>query len=215
MGGRQGSQADRHPFATISARFVTISADSCRDRAEREPTRERTLPLAGRGRYPWCVPDERSALMQHISRLPRRLVISATALVVAASGAAAYSAVGASRDDASTIQACRNRASGLVRIVSDPARCTKRESAISWNVQGPRGPVGPAGPMGPAGPTGTSTGTQGPAGPQGTGGARGCARASRCARACRCAGACRRDRPAGARRRDRPAGARRSDGAEG
>ena len=59
-----------------------------------------------------------------------------------------------------------------------PKDCGKNEMPVSWNHQGPQGPVGPQGPMGPAGPQGPTgaTGPQGatgPAGPQGPAGAAG------------------------------------------
>ena len=85
------------------------------------------------------------------------------------------------------IQACRAKVTGLLRVVSDPSRCLKREIPISWNVQGPAGPAGPPGaqgpkgeqgPAGPQGPQGEKgdkgqTGAQGPAGPQGPQGTQG------------------------------------------
>jgi hypothetical protein len=64
---------------------------------------------------------------------------------------------------------------GKVRIVSKPNACRKRESAISWNVQGPAGPAGAAGPKGATGSPGApgQQGIPGVQGVQGTPGAQG------------------------------------------
>jgi hypothetical protein len=73
------------------------------------------------------------------------------------------------------IIACYSKETGRARIVNSAAECRRDENVISWNVEGPQGPVGeqgPAGPMGlqgPAGPAGAkgANGAAGPAGPQG------------------------------------------------
>jgi hypothetical protein len=129
--------------------------------------------------------------------VPRRRLLVAAAIVAALAGVGAVASLARSgAPETAVIQACRGKIRGLLRVVSDPSKCTKRELPISWNVQGPLGPTGPAGlqgpkgdegpagaqgpagapgeqgPAGPQGPTG-APGTQGPAGPQGPAGAQG------------------------------------------
>ena len=117
-------------------------------------------------------------MKQSNSRWLRRvLVVAGLALVLAAAVAAAPRG---GRADAE-IDACRHRASGLVRVPAAGASCRRNEQALRWNVAGPRGPqgeqgaagapgaVGPAGPAGPAGPIGPA-GATGPAGAQGVAG---------------------------------------------
>src|SRR5262249_7942978 len=55
---------------------------------------------------------------------------------------------------------------GQMRIVSLPTGCKRGESPLTWNVEGPTGPIGLQGPKGDIGPAG-ATGSQGPIGPQG------------------------------------------------
>src|SRR5690242_5174583 len=56
--------------------------------------------------------------------------------------------------------------SGQVRIPASGESCKGNETAVVWNVQGPKGDAGPPGPQGPAGPVGPA-GPQGPPGPVG------------------------------------------------
>ncbi len=101
-----------------------------------------------------------------------RLLLIVGVTLGAAAGAA-Y-AVSAHQVSTSTINACKGPF-GLLRIVNDPSDCRHNESAISWNVQGPKGDPGPAGPAGPKGNTGAqgakgdtgAQGTKGDTGPQG------------------------------------------------
>lgn len=78
------------------------------------------------------------------------------------------------------INACVNKKTGALRIVSEPGKCRSAEAPLSWNqtgpqgVQGPAGPPGPQGEQGPVGPQGPQ-GEQGPAGPQGPQGPQGSA----------------------------------------
>ena len=114
--------------------------------------------------------------------LRRVLVVAGLALVLAAAVGAAPRG---SRADGE-IDACRHRASGLIRVPAAGASCRRNEQALRWNVAGPRGPqgeqgaagapgaVGPAGPAGPVGPAG-ATGPAGPTGPVGPAGAQGVA----------------------------------------
>jgi len=115
----------------------------------------------------------------------RRRLLAAVAVLAALACAGALTALATSRAaESSVIQACRAKMTGLLRVVSDPSKCTRRELPISWNSQGPAGATGPAGPQGaqgapgPAGPQGErgpqgAAGQQGPAGPQGAAGAQG------------------------------------------
>jgi hypothetical protein len=54
---------------------------------------------------------------------------------------------------ADTIHACVSNALGLVRIVSGTTSCTRFETPLAWNSEGPAGPEGPPGPPGPSGVT--------------------------------------------------------------
>lgn len=67
------------------------------------------------------------------------------------------------------INACIDRASGVVRILMEPrSRCRDNEIPIAWNMAGPPGPPGgPPGPPGPKGPQGVPGPPGGPPGPQG------------------------------------------------
>jgi hypothetical protein len=69
--------------------------------------------------------------------------------------------VSAHGGDITLIHACVTNRTGAVRIVSPTATCdASKETALDWNIQGPKGDkgnkgeVGPMGPQGPAGPTG-------------------------------------------------------------
>jgi hypothetical protein len=119
--------------------------------------------------------------MLKLVRFPRARVLLAVA-VAALIGGSALGAFAANRaGDKSVIQACKLKMTGALRVVNDPSKCTKREVALSWNVQGPAGAAGPTGPQGakgdagPAGPQGERgvAGPQGPAGPQGAQGPNG------------------------------------------
>jgi hypothetical protein len=81
-------------------------------------------------------------------------------------GIAAFALVGVSgASDTTTISACVN-ADGRLRIVHASGACKHTESSLTWNVQGPIGPIGLQGPTGDPGPAG-ATGAQGPQGPIG------------------------------------------------
>ncbi len=105
---------------------------------------------------------------------PRLFALAAALAVLASAGALAALAASGSAEG-SMIQACKLKIGGLLRVVSDPSKCTKRELPIAWNIQGPMGAAGPTGspgPKGDAGPVGPQgdrglAGSQGPAGPQG------------------------------------------------
>ncbi|MGD0401422.1 MAG: hypothetical protein ABSC04_21235 [Syntrophobacteraceae bacterium] len=70
------------------------------------------------------------------------------------------------------INACVNKKTGTVRIVSEPGKCRRAEEPLSWTQTGPPGEQGPAGLPGPKGEQGSvgpagPQGEQGPVGPQG------------------------------------------------
>ncbi len=96
-------------------------------------------------------------------------VVGAVALVAAAVAAVAYGAGALASDP---INACVQRGSDHVRILSAGDLCTRAETALSWNREGPAGPAGATGPAGPAGAQGPQgvRGEQGPTGPAGAGG---------------------------------------------
>jgi hypothetical protein len=94
----------------------------------------------------------------------------ALAIIVPVVGAASW--VSAGEDGPAPIEACAERHSGQLRVVSPGDRCRPNETPLDWNVAGaagepgPTGPAGARGDTGPAGPTG-DPGPAGPAGPQG------------------------------------------------
>jgi hypothetical protein len=55
--------------------------------------------------------------------------------------------------NAQTINACAKNRGGALRIVTDPADCSSRETPLSWNVQGPKGDSGDPGIDGEPGPS--------------------------------------------------------------
>lgn len=63
--------------------------------------------------------------------------------------------VSAHGGDVSLIHACV-ASSGAIRIVGPNTVCTGKDSALDWNIQGPKGPIGPMGPQGLQGPAGIS-----------------------------------------------------------
>lgn len=75
----------------------------------------------------------------------------------------------AAGDTPTTINGCRTKVLGYVRVVTVAGKCRKNELPIAWNTAGPKGDPGPAGPTGTAGPAGSrgADGAPGPAGPQG------------------------------------------------
>ncbi len=67
------------------------------------------------------------------------------------------------------INACVVTTTGTIRIVSDPTKCKRTETSLTWNVLGPKGDKGDPGEPGPIGLTGAA-GPQGPQGEQGVAG---------------------------------------------
>jgi len=106
----------------------------------------------------------------------RRLIQIVPALVVLVGGTILATAAD-SRVRQQTIHACVKKNDGRLRIVGPASACRKKERALDWNTQGPKGDAGAPGPAGPAGPAGAKgdTGAQGPAGAKGETGAQGSA----------------------------------------
>ena len=73
--------------------------------------------------------------------------------------------VSAHGGDTALIHACVT-SSGAIRIVTANTTCPGKDSALDWNIQGPKGPIGPIGPQGEQGQMGLQ-GFQGPAGMSG------------------------------------------------
>lgn len=65
-----------------------------------------------------------------------------------------------------TIYGCVREYIGIVRIIKEGQRCLPLERLVTWNVQGPAGPLGPPGATGNVGATGPF-GEKGETGPQG------------------------------------------------
>jgi hypothetical protein len=68
--------------------------------------------------------------------------------------------------DDSTIQGCKAKKNGALRVVAGPADCSKNEQSISWNQHGPQGEAGADGAAGKDG----AKGEPGPTGASGTDG---------------------------------------------
>jgi hypothetical protein len=56
--------------------------------------------------------------------------------------------------EATVIHACKHPSAGWLRQVADAGQCRRRETAVSWNVQGPKGDPGQDGAPGVQGPKG-------------------------------------------------------------
>jgi predicted ribosomally synthesized peptide with SipW-like signal peptide len=103
--------------------------------------------------------------------LARRLALTVALLALAAGGSLAAMAA-TETANGSVIHACKQKVTGLLRVVTDSSKCTKRELPLAWNTQGPIGPAGPPGAQGPKGVPGPA-GAQGPKGEPGPAGAQG------------------------------------------
>jgi hypothetical protein len=97
--------------------------------------------------------------------------VMATIAVFIALGGGAYAAVSSIPGPDGVIHGCYAKKKGNLRLVGAGRRCSKREHAIAFNQQGPRGRTGSRGPTGNRGPTGGSgaQGAKGEQGPQGPG----------------------------------------------
>jgi hypothetical protein len=101
-------------------------------------------------------------------------LVAALALCIALTAGLAFAA----GDTPTTINGCRTKTLGYVRVVTVAGKCRKNELPISWNTKGDPGPAGPAGAPGAAGPAGSAgpagpKGADGPAGPAGPAGPQG------------------------------------------
>lgn len=95
---------------------------------------------------------------------PKVLCLTA-ALVLGTGAAIAYAATTTSA--AGVISACSNKSTGQLRVLAAGAACdTKKETPISWNIQGIQGIQGPQGIQGLTGATGAQ-GIQGEKGDTG------------------------------------------------
>lgn len=114
----------------------------------------------------------------------RRWVVAAVSVAaLAVAAGVAYATIPSDN----VINGCYSKSGGALRVIdATVTNCSKQETALAWNVQGPKGDkgdpgaigatgaTGPTGPAGPTGPTG-ATGPQGPPGPQGPAGVSGSA----------------------------------------
>jgi hypothetical protein len=121
------------------------------------------------------------------ARLSFANLAAALALFVALGGSSLAAVAGSHGTDRKLLHGCVSKHDGALRVVSGPSRCGKRERAITFDREGPRGktgargaagPAGPAGAVGPAGPAGGTSGgglqgETGAGGPQGPAGAQG------------------------------------------
>jgi hypothetical protein len=106
-----------------------------------------------------------------MSRKLKVVLVLVIAVIVAAVGLGT-GAVMANSENNNVIYAAYQKASGIMRFLTDPSEAKSNEVVVSWNKQGIQGLQGPVGPQGPQGLTG-ATGPQGLQGPQGATGAQG------------------------------------------
>jgi hypothetical protein len=104
----------------------------------------------------------------------RAVVVAVSTVVLAGTGAAAYSVA---RDTDQVVKGCYHHKSGALRVVAIGGEkvakgCTAKEIAVQWNQKGAPGEVGAVGETGPAGAQGQQ-GAQGERGPRGAAGATG------------------------------------------
>ena len=76
-------------------------------------------------------------------------VLAAVVSVVAGAGLAASSG-----EPSTVIHACKHPSGGWLRQVAEAGQCRRRETPVSWNVEGPKGDPGEPGAPGPPGPKG-------------------------------------------------------------
>lgn len=109
---------------------------------------------------------------KRLARRSARIVVAATVVGLVGAGIA-YATI---PDSSGVYTGCLLKATGTIRLI-DPSlgssdllgHCTKFETQITWNQQGPAGPVGATGPAGPDGPAGPA-GKDGADGTNGTNG---------------------------------------------
>lgn len=104
----------------------------------------------------------------------RRIVMIGAALTALAALIIAPTIATGTIPNNGVINGCYVKSGGVLHVIdASVTKCSKSETALSWNVAGPAGSQGPTGPGGPQGTTGPqgpqgATGPQGPAGPAGT-----------------------------------------------
>ena len=84
--------------------------------------------------------------------------LGSAALLVASAGIGVAAGGFTVVDGSGVIHACVTDTTGAIRVVnaSTPS-CHQQETAVKWNVRGPRGDIGARGPQGPVGPPGTGS----------------------------------------------------------
>jgi len=98
-----------------------------------------------------------------LERRNRWYAAVAGAAALALAGGVAYATIPSNN----VIDTCYQRSGGALRVIDGTVtNCSKNETALAWNVQGPKGDKGDTGDTGPQGPPGPQ-GVPGPAGPQG------------------------------------------------
>jgi hypothetical protein len=89
--------------------------------------------------------------------LPRIVMFGAACLAATVAVSYGSALLWASTTASTTIQACENNGTGLLRIVSNQTQCLKQsETPLSWYQNGQPGPAGQRGLAGPVGPAGAS-----------------------------------------------------------
>ncbi|HEV2903362.1 MAG TPA: hypothetical protein VGW30_08890 [Gaiellaceae bacterium] len=76
------------------------------------------------------------------------------AVMAAVASVAAGVGLAASAGEEAVIHACKHPSGGWLRQVAGTAECRRRETPVSWNIQGPKGDPGEAGAQGPKGDKG-------------------------------------------------------------
>lgn len=107
-----------------------------------------------------------------LARTRANLIVLAAGIGIGGVALGGITYVAAQSNGGSTIQACVNRNTGAVRIVTSSHCGSPLETLVTWNQQGPAGATGPAGRDGSPGRDGRpgrdgETGSTGPAGPSG------------------------------------------------
>ena len=97
-------------------------------------------------------PGTEGAIMR--KTFTRGRAITATALL----GVLAVVGVGyATIPTNGVISGCYTKSGGTLRVIdSSTGKCSAKETALNWNVEGAQGPAGPAGPAGPVGAPGVA-----------------------------------------------------------
>ena len=128
-------------------------------------TRESPEAVVGRGRTRW----RRLSRTSTTGGTRMKKLLSLAAIAVAA--VAVSGALAAIPSANGVIHGCYKPIAGTLRVIDADAaaKCTDKEKALNWSVQGPKGDKGDPGQPGPPGPQGPS-GPPGPPGPQGPAG---------------------------------------------